>query len=417
MHTRRTLSGTLWLALSFASVFAGRAIEPGWPHWGGPTSDFKTDSTGLAETWPESGPPEIWSRDLGEGYSAILVEDGILYTQYRLGDRELTIALDADTGETLWEHSYDSPTDGWTFDRGAGPHATPALSRDSLFTAGSTGVFQAVRRSDGAPLWSYDQMEDFDGSFRHRGYSSSPILYGDTVILPVGGDGRSVVALLQSDGSVVWKGGDDDISYSSPVLIEVGGKQQLVAFGANEIAGVDPATGKVLWTHPHATRGAFNISTPLWSNDGLLFVSSAYDGGGRVLRLTANGSATKVEELWFSNQMRVHFGTAIRLGDTVYASSGDFGPAPMTAVDVHSGKILWRDRTFAKHSLVWADGKLILLDEDGVLGLLRVNREGAEVLAQHSVFDSLSWTVPTLVGTRLYLRNREQIKALELGKE
>ena len=403
--------------LSFALASAGSASDARWPHWGGPTGDFKTDSTGLAESWPENGPAEIWSRDLGEGYSAIVVEDGVLYTQYRIGERELIVALDEGTGETLWEHSYESPTDGWTFNRGAGPHATPALSADRLFTAGSTGIFHAVSRSDGAPLWSYDQVEDFDGSVRHRGYSASPVVYGDTVILPVGGTGHAVVALRQSDGSVVWKGGDDDISYSSPLLIELDGRQQLVAFGAKVIVGVDPATGKVLWSHPHPTRGAFNISTPLWSDDGLLFLSSAYDGGGRVLRLTAHGGATTVEEQWFSNQMRVHFGTAIRLGDTVYASSGDFGPAPMTAVDMQSGEILWRDRTFAKHSMVYADEKLILLDEDGVLGLVKVDREGVEVLAQHSVFDSLSWTVPTLVGTRLYLRNREQIKALELGGE
>jgi outer membrane protein assembly factor BamB len=111
----------------------------------------------------------------------------------------------------------------------------------------------------------------------------------------------------------------------------------------------------------------------------------------------------------------VHFGTAVRIDDTVYASSGDFGPAPMTAVDVKTGEVLWRDRTFAKHSLLYADGKLVLHDEDGVLALVEANRQGMTVKARAQVFNSLSWTVPTLVGTRLYLRNREEIVALELG--
>jgi outer membrane protein assembly factor BamB len=141
-----------------------------------------------------------------------------------------------------------------------------------------------------------------------------------------------------------------------------------VVFASTRIIGLDPANGRELWSHPHLTRSAFNISTPLWSaEDGILFMSSAYDGGGRAIQLTRAGEATEVEELWFSNQVRVHFGTAVRIGDTVYASSGDLGPAPMPAVDVPTGEVLWRDRTFAKHSVLFADGKLILLDEDGAL--------------------------------------------------
>ena len=388
----------------------------GWPHWGGPNGNFTTDATGLADRWPEEGPPRLWRRDLGEGYSAIVGQDGVLYTQYRLGERELVIALDAATGATIWERGYDSPTGGgWNFERGAGPHATPAVAGERIFTVGSTGKLHAWRRSDGSLLWAKDVIEELEGTFRHRGYSSSPIVHDRAVLIPVGGAGKTVVAFAQDDGSILWRGGDDDNSYSSPILIELDGRHQLVALGATEIVGLDITSGSLLWSHSHPTRNAFNISTPLWSDDGLLFVSSAYDGGGRVIRLTAGAGSTTVEELWFSNQMRVHFGTAIRLGDIIYASSGDFGPAPMAAVDVHTGEVLWRDRSFAKHSAIYADGKLILLDEDGVLGLVRVSREGLEVLSRAQVFDSLSWTVPTLVGSKLYIRNREQAMALELG--
>ena len=393
------------------------AAASDWPHWGGPNGDFTTDSTGLAESWPFGGPPEVWRRQLGEGYSAIVVEDGTLYTMYRKGETEIAIALDADSGETRWEFKYDSPTDerDWSFDRGPGPHSTPALFGDRIFLVGSTTKFHALNRTDGTVLWSHDFLDDFDGSFRHRGYSSSPLIFQDTVIIPVGGSGRNVMAFRQDDGTAVWRGGDDDNSYSSPILIELDGRAQVVALGATEIVGIDARDGTLLWRHPHATRGAFNISTPIWSDDGLLFVSSAYDGGGRVLRLSGGSPATEVEELWFSNQVRVHFGTAIRLGDTVYASSGDFGPAPMKAIDIGTGEVLWQDRSFSKHSLVFADGKLVLLDEDGVLGLVRADRKGMEVLARSQLFDSLAWTVPTLVGTKLYARNREEIVAVELG--
>ncbi len=410
---------TVVMVLQLSTITA-RAAEPDaadWPHWGGPERSFKTDSTGLLDSWPEGGPPRLWSRPLGEGYSAIVERGGVLYTLYRQEEREIVIALSAATGETQWEFGYDSPTEGYRFDRGAGPHATPAIAGDRLFTVGSTTVLNALSRADGSRLWSHDLTADFDSSFRHRGYATSPLVYDDLVLVPVGGKGRTLVAFRQQDGSEVWRGGDEDIAYASPTLIEVEGQEQLVAFVSDNIVGLDPENGRQLWKHAHPTKSAFSISTPLYSEEaGVLFLSSAYDGGGRGLKLHRDGVATRVEELWFSNQVRVHFGTAILVGDTVYAASGDFGPAPMAAVDLSSGEVLWRDRAFAKHSAVYADGKLILLDEDGVLGLATVTREGLEVLSRAQVFDSLAWTVPTLVGTRLYLRNREEIVALELGE-
>lgn len=408
--------GLLWPAGITAQVVAGATADADWPWWGGPRWDWKPATPALAATWPFSGPPVLWRRPLGEGYSAISVRDGSLYTMLRTGEEETVVAMSAADGKTLWQFTYEAPTAGWTFDRGAGPHATPAVTAGQVFAIGATAKLHALDRATGAKQWSHDLIGELEGGVRHRGYSSSPLVDGDLVIAVVGGKGGTVVAFRQADGSVAWRGGADDSSYSSPILIEANGQRQLVVFASTRIIGLDPATGSELWSHPHLTRNAFNISTPLWSaDDGILFMSSAYDGGGRAIQLTRDGDSTAVKELWFSNQVRVHFGTAIRLADTVYASSGDFGPAPMTAVDVRTAEVLWRDRTFAKHSLLYADGKLVLLDEDGALGLVEVSREGMKVLARAQVFTSLSWTVPTLVGTRLYLRNREEIAALELG--
>ena len=411
-----TLAGGSFGVLAQAAADEPAALDTEWAWWGGPRWDWKPATPPLADSWPESGPPVLWRRALGEGYSAISVKDGALYTSFRSGEEETVIALSAATGDTLWQHTYAAPTAGWTFDRGAGPHATPAVTEDRVFAIGSTAKFHALDRATGAPLWSHDLIADLEGGTRHRGYSSSPLVDGENVIAVVGGKGGTVVAFRQADGTVAWRGGTDDSSYSSPLLIDVSGQRQLVVFASTRILGLDPASGRELWSHPHPTRSAFNISTPLWSaDDGILIMSSAYDGGGRAVRLTRDGAATNVEELWFSNQVRVHFGTVIRLGDTVYASSGDFGPAPMTAVDVSTGEVLWRDRTFAKHSLLAVSGnQAILLDEDGALGLVELSRQGMTVRARAQVFDSLSWTVPTLLGTKLYLRNREEITALEL---
>jgi outer membrane protein assembly factor BamB len=190
----------------------------------------------------------------------------------------------------------------------------------------------------------------------------------------------------------------------------------LIYFAGNVVAGLNPTTGATLWTHPHKTDWGLNISTPLWSAaDNLLFVSSAYGTGSRVIELRQAGGKTTATEKWFSNRMRVHIGSVIRIGNFVYGSSGDFGPAFITAIDITSGKIAWQDRTFSRAQLLHADGKLVILDEDGNLGIATVTPDGLQVLAKAPVLENRAWTPPTLVGTRLYARDRKNIVAFDLG--
>jgi hypothetical protein len=147
-----------------------------------------------------------------------------------------------------------------------------------------------------------------------------------------------------------------------------------------------------------------------------MFVSSAYDGGSRVLRLSSDNGRTGVEELWFDNRLRLHFGNAIRIGNLVVGTSGDFGPAFFAAVDVVTGEELWRERTFARSQMVYADGMLLIVDEDGDLALAEATVEGLNVLAKAEILTENAWTPPTLVGTKLYLRDRRNILALDLGE-
>jgi len=142
---------------------------------------------------------------------------------------------------------------------------------------------------------------------------------------------------------------------------------------------------------------------------------TAYSGGSRAIQLRREGDHTTAEELWFTSRMRVHFGSVIRVGDRVYGSSGDFGPAFLVALDLTEGEVLWQDRSFAKSNLVYAGGKVVLLDEDGTLALTRFGNDGLEVLGRTPLFGSLSWTVPTLAGTTLFARSREEIVAVDLG--
>jgi outer membrane protein assembly factor BamB len=416
-------TGSLVSLLPLLCLFVETQAQAEWPQWGGPARNFVSKSKGLAASWPAKGPRQLWTRRLGEGHSAILVDGNTLYTMYSQGEQEAVIALAANTGKTIWEHRYDAPAVGINDDGlppasspdEMGPHSTPLLVGDLLYTVGSIGKLHALDKKTGKVAWSHDLYKDLGGRRMGRGYSCSPIAYKNTIILTLGGQGQTFVAFDQKDGKVVWKNQNLDMSPASPIIINVDGQDQLIAFMGKEIAGLDPNNGGLLWSHPHETASGLNISTPVWGNDNLLFLSSAYDGGSRVLKLTQKEGKTSVSELWFHRRLRVHHTTAIRIGDHVYASSGDFGPAFFSAVNIKTGDVAFQDRSFPKANFLYADGKLIILDEDGNLALATVSPAGLKVISKASLMTNLAWTVPTLVGTKLYLRDCRTIAAFDLS--
>lgn len=409
----RSLTMAFMLFACAITLAAQQSLD--WPQWGGPHRNFMSDAKGLATVWPESGPRRLWSRELGEGYSSIAAEGNRLYTMARRGAQEVVIALDAETGKTLWEHPYEAPfSSDYSMENGPGPHATPTVAGERVFAAGATGKLHALDKRTGKLVWSHDLLNEYKGTIRVNGYACSPLAYRDTIIMQVGGAGNALMAFRQKDGVVAWKRQDFKNSPSSPLLINVDGQAQLIAFMYDTLAGVDPSNGELLWSNPHRTEFGLNVSTPVWGDDQLLFTSSSYGGGSRVLKLSRAAGKTVVEEIWAHALMRIHYGNAVRLGDFVYASSGDFGTAPFTAVNVKTGKIAWRDRSIARASIISVEGRLIILDEDGALLLATPTPEGLKVHSRIELLKSNAWTVPTLAGSRLYVRDRKSIMAFDL---
>ena len=309
------------------------------------------------------------------------------------------------------------------FDQGAGPHATPLLLGDRLFTIGTNKELHVFDAATGEIVWARNFVTDFGAppllirSMIKSGYGVSPLPYNDTIIVQVGGPGQAVMALRQDDGSVVWRSGSFLVSEAPPGLIDFDGEQHLVVFAGQAVLGLDPATGEVLWAHPHDAGNDFNFQIPLWNDeDDILFLSSGYIGGSRAIRLSSDAGVTRVEELWYDPRLRFTFLNPIRLGDFVYGTSGQGATAIMTATHVATGETAWRERGFSRASLLHTDGKTLILEEDGDLSLVVLTPNGMTRLAATPLFDTRSWTAPTLVGTTLYARDREKIVALDLSK-
>ena len=422
----------MWIGMS---AFGSEGVAQ-WPQWGGPNRDFTMQSQGLADSWPEKGPQKLWKKRLGDGYSSIVVDDGALYTMYRKGKTsfEYTVALDATTGRKLWETKHASPVPRTARDH-PGPHSTPLVVGDRLFAVGRNAVLRCYRKADGEVLWEQDLVDKFGATFSEWGYSPSPIAYDNLIITPVSrrspkfanvapsapreadkpvdenAEGRTLMAFDQEDGQVAWKTQDIGIDHSSPILIDVQGQMQLVLLTPEAVFAVAPATGELLWRQNFDRVSGYMV-TPLWIDGSLLFFSTP-DTGSRALELAKQENGTVPNERWHNRQMRLSFANPVQVGDLVVGSSGH--PAITTGVNIKSGKRAWADRSFGGATFLHADGKLIILDVDGQLGLATATPEGLTVHSKCKVTEKESFTAPTLVGTTLYVRDRKNIMAFDLG--
>lgn len=405
------------VAALLALAASAAAADTSWPQWGGPSRNFIAPDAPLAESWPAAGPRTLWRRPLGDGFSAIVSDGTVLYTLYRDRDDDIVIALDATDGHTVWETRYAATFNETCSERlGQAPRAAPLIAGDRLITVSAGASMRSFDRRTGTLQWTTELVPLSSEAQKPCGYASSPVLYRSSLIVPAGGKGRGVVAVDIETGKEKWAAHDFMNGYSSPVIIDLDGRPELVVFTAAEVSGLDPETGRLDWTQPHPADYGVNVALPIFGEGNLLFVSSAYNGGSRVLKLSRSSDTVKVEEIWANKRVRIHFGNAVRLGDRIYASNGDFGAAPFAAVDVKTGDMLWRERAIARATLIGVGRHLVILDEDGKLTLATPGESNLTVHAQAQIFSGRSWTVPTLLGTRLYARDRKEIIALELGR-
>lgn len=397
-------------------AFAGQALGQ-WTQWGGPNRDFKSDVTGLADEWPADGPKMLWKRPLGDGYSSILVDNGVLFTMYRKDTTEYTIALRAADGATVWEHENPSPFTKTMTEFGPGPHATPLIVGERLYSVGTNGVLHCFDKASGKVHWKHDLIGEFNGELRARGYSCSPVAHKNLVILPLGSekDGPGALALDQASGEVAWRGPTFRATYAAPLMIRFDGEDQLILFMSSELVGLNPEHGELLWSVSHQNQTYVNASTPVWDGKDVIFCANAYDGGARAIRLTRENGKTVPKELWYKTSMKLHHGNAILLDGAVYASSG-MEAAFVMGIKLETGERIFRERGFGKTTAVYADRKLFLLDENGKLALATVDGGKLNIRSQCEVAEPHAWAAPTLAGATLYVRDRKHIMALNVGK-
>ena len=397
------------LALLLVASTAGAAD---WPQWRGPNRDGVSAETGLLDRWPANGPPLAWkTRGLGEGYSGFSTAGGRLFTQGQRSRSQFVVAIDAATGQRLWETAIT----GHTFQeqRGNGPRGTPTVDGDRLYAVAADGTLACLDVATGKILWSLEFSRQFRGSVPQWGYSESPLVDGDRLIVTPGGRGASVVALNKKTGDVVWKSQSDPAAYSSPIVFEAGGSRQIVVFTANGARGLLAGNGELLWRYDKVANGTANIATPIY-RDGFVFLSSDYGAGCALLRIGEKSGRAAATEVYFNGSMRNHYSTSVLVGDTIYGYSSSI----LTAMKFATGEVAWHSRSVGKGSVSYADGHLYCLGEDGAIALVEATpaayREKSRFDIRRGAYPT--WTPPVIANGRLYLRDQDNLYCYDIRR-
>ncbi|MDX2199832.1 MAG: PQQ-binding-like beta-propeller repeat protein [Phycisphaerae bacterium] len=389
--------------------------EKDWGSWAGPSRDFSAPEAALADSWPSDGPKKLWTMDVKGGYACIPVVDGVAYIAGRDGDTEMLIAADAKTGEKKWEYKYDAavPKD-FEFDTrfGYGPNSTPTVLGDRVVMIGHLGHMTCVDKS-GKLLWKHDLHAEYAAPYLHFGYSASPVVYKDTLITLVGGKGNSIVAFDPKDGKVVWNKMDYEISYGSPQIMAIGGKDVLVTQVLDNTIACNPTTGELLWSAPREYQYNHNAASPVWCGDGNVFVGTPdKNGSSGFYHLEWKGDKLEGTEVWTSKIGMVHQNV---LATDKFLLSSSSRPKSVLGLDPKTGEKSFTDREFGHSNFVRCGNRLIALEEDGTLRLCELKEDGIKLLASHDFLGDKSWAAPTVVGTRVYIRDASRVVALDLG--
>jgi outer membrane protein assembly factor BamB len=397
----RKLVMTVAVVLAAATLRTNSQAQD-WFQWRGPNRDGKSAETGLLEAWPAQGPPLAWrATGAGIGYSSFSASGGRLYTMGGRGSREHVVALDAATGKKVWETAIGAL---FSNDRGDGPRGTPTIDGNRLYALGGSGDLVALDLQTGKVAWSKNLLQDFGGRNISWGLSESPLVVNDRVLVQAGGPNASIVALNKATGAVLWRNHSDEAGYSSAVLATVGGTPQAVFFTAERALGVSIRDGRELWSYDKVANRTANVATPIVTGN-RVFVSSDYGTGAALLELTPSGA----REVYFTRDMRNHHSSSVLIGDHLYGFSGSI----LTAMKLADGTVAWRDRSVGKGSVIYADGRLYLFSENGVVGLAEATPTGYREHGRFRIDSGTlpTWSHPILTGGRLILREQDNVYA------
>lgn len=439
-----------------------------WPIFLGPHGTGVCDETGLLDEWPVDGPPIVWQKRVGKGYSSPSILGNRLVVHHRQRDKDVIDCVTANTGESIWSYQYDTDyADPYGYNNG--PRCSPVLTETRCYTFGAQGRLVCLDLESGKLVWEHDTAKKWKVPDHFFGAGCTPILEGNLLIVLVGGQPNSgVVAFNPQTGDVVWESvgkdtwddsetdqggrkyrwtGDEMIvSYSSPIVATIHGEKHLLCLMRQGLVSLDPTNGQLRFKYWFRARvhESVNAARPVVVGD-LIFLSAAYETGAALLKVKP--SNTEFDVVWRDKRgMSTHWSTPIYHDGCIYGFSGRHeGEAKLQCVELETGKLLWETNGypgsvadlrvsqtdgeivdadgkpitfFGRGSKTAVDGKYIMLGERGVLILAKLNREKYDEIsrATYKQIRYPAWAAPVISRGRVYLRSEDNLICLDVSK-
>lgn len=409
-------NGLLIATAMFSLALLSPLYADDWPQWRGPNRDGKSTDTGLLKDWPEGGPKQAWkATGLGGGYSTPSVSKGRIFGSGYQGNNEYIWALDANTGKEVWKTETGPAEKNVGYPEG--PRSSPTIDGDFLYTLSAGGNLVCLDTSNGKERWHKELKKEFGGRMMSGwGFSESPLVDGDKVVCTPGSLKGTVLALNKKTGETIWQSQEftDKSAYASLMIANFGGVRQYVQITDAHVVGISAEDGKMLWQAERRGRTAV-IPTPVITEEHV-YVTSGYNVGCNLFKVTKSGSEFKAEEVYANQNMINHHGGVILVGEHVYGHSDKGG---WTCQDLKSGDVAWTNPGVGKGSISFADGFFYIRSEGtkGTVALIEASPKGYK---EHGRFEQpdrtkkQSWPHPVIANGKLYLRDQDNLFCYDL---
>jgi outer membrane protein assembly factor BamB len=404
------------MVLALAAV-AARAQE--WTQWRGPARDGSVSGKNVPAAWPESL-KRSWRVEIGEGYSSPVVADGRVFVHGRRDPEEIVTGINLADGKVLWQQKYQATfkKNQYAAEMAKGPHATPLVIGNRLFTLGVTGVLNAWDTATGKQLWTRDFSKAIDTSKLFCGTAASPLLVDGRLVIQVGSDihGGQILALNPATGATEWEWRGLGPGYASPVMVEVGGTKQIVTMTEGSIVGVDGKTGKELWSAAFPDEWHENIATPLWTGTHLIISGTRQGTHAYVLKQA--GGKWEATETWKNPDIAPYMSSPV-FGDGLIYGHSSKKKGQFFAIDEKTGAVRWttEGREGEHASLLLTPQHVVFLTNNADL---IVAKRGTPAFAVERRYDDVAeastFAMPVLLGSNILVRDATGLMLLTAGK-
>lgn len=380
-----------------------------WTNFRGPRRDGKYDQA-VSTSWPANGLPMLWKQPIGIGFASFVIADGKAFTIEQRRSQEVVAAYDVATGRELWTQAWNAQ---YTESNGDGPRSTPTWDQGRLYALGATGELRCLDANNGAVIWGKNILSENQASNLQWAQAASPLIVDDKVIvLPGGGGGKSVVAYNKMTGAPVWKALDDRQAYVSPMLVELGGRRQIVVVSSMRVVGLTPENGSLLWSYPWDTDMGINVSQPIVVDGNRFFISSGYGKGAALVELKPNGNTFTPTTIWENTNMKNKFNSSVLHNGYVYGLDEGI----LVCLDVKTGERKWKEGRFGYGQVILASGHLIVTQgETGEIALIKATPDKYTEVARFAALQGRTWNYPAIGDGRLLVRNSSEMAAYDIS--